>query len=399
MDSLLSTLRILDFSTLLPGPLATMVLADLGAEVIRVESPTRVDLARINPPYIAAEERISCSFAYVNRNKRSMVLDLKKKESIAVVEKLIEDYDIVLEQFRPGVMGRLGLSYEYLSSINPRLIYCSLTGYGQTGPLADRVGHDINYLARSGIMSYSGKKETGPGIMGIQVADVGSGSNNTVMAILAAVIFRMNTGKGQHIDVAMLDGLFPYHAVAAFRELYGAEEHSYETEVLNGGSLYDFYETADGRYISFGGLEPQFFDAFCKALGLDDLIEGAIFQFGCLEKSKEKIAAVIRSHSMDYWLEKFETIDACVDPVLSFSEAINTEHARERGIIVDVPGPDGVPIPQIAHPVKYSEYNPRYKRAGGELGQDTREILQSLGYKDETIDVMKSQGVFGDLEI
>jgi crotonobetainyl-CoA:carnitine CoA-transferase CaiB-like acyl-CoA transferase len=399
MDSLLSQLKILDFSTLLPGPFATMVLADLGADVVRIESPSRVDLNRINPPFVDEKGSISCSHAYLNRNKRSLALDLKKKESLAVIERLIGTYDIILEQFRPGVMDRLGLSYERLSTINPSLIYCSLTGYGQWGPWSGRVGHDINYLSLSGIMAYSGRKERGPGLMGIQVADVGSGSNNTIMAILAAVIYRMNTGKGQHIDVSMTDGLFPYHAVSALKELYGGQESSYESEVLNGGSLYDFYETADGRYIAFGGLEPQFFETFCKALGLDDMIEGTVLQPGNLENAKERIREIILSRPMNEWIDIFSGVDACVDPVLTFAEAVRTEQAEGRGILVMVPGPGGKEIPQIGHPVKYSAFIPKYRKSGGAVGEDTREVLESAGYDDAHIDEMKSQGIFGDLTI
>ena len=397
MSSLLTGLKILDFTTLLPGPFATMVLADLGAEVVRIESPTRMDLARIMPPFVDDEGKISCFHAYVNRNKKSVTLDLKNKESFSIIERLLNHYDIIIEQFRPGVMNRLGLSYERLSSINPGLIYCSLTGYGQTGPLKDRAGHDINYLSLSGIMGYSGTKKGGPTLMGIQIADVGSGSNNAIIGILAAVIYRMRTGKGQHIDVSMTDGLFPYHAVCATKELGGGGESvGYETEPLNGGSLYGFYKTADERYISFGGLEPQFFSAFCKALGVEDLIEGTVVQPGRLDEAKRK---VIRTKPMDYWVEKFKDIDACVEPVLSLSEAASSDLARDRGLFVDVPGPGGKPITQIAHPVKFSECSPEYKRAGCELGKDTLDVMQSLGYSSHEIEGMKSKGVFGGITI
>ncbi len=245
MEPLLSGIKILDFTYLLPGPFATMILSDLGAEVLRVESHTRMDMARLAPPYVDKDGTISCMHAYLNRNKRSIALDLKFKESIALIKRLIAEkgYDIVIEQFRPGAMGRLGLSYEILSGINPGLIYCSITGYGQTGPMRDRAGHDINYLALSGVMSYSGTKDGGPGLMGIQVADVGSGSNNAAIGLLAAIVHRMKTGKGQYIDVSMTDGVFPYHVVSGLGSLVGGPEPGYETEILNGGSLYGFYET------------------------------------------------------------------------------------------------------------------------------------------------------------
>ena len=235
MDALLQGVKVLDFTYLLPGPFATMMLSDLGAEVLRVESPTRIDMARLAPPFVDKECRVSCMHATLNRNKKSLALDLKKPECLEVIKRLISDqgYDILVEQFRPGAMKRLGLSYDDLSAIHPGLIYCSITGYGQTGPLRDRAGHDINYLSLSGIMSYSGRKDSGPCIMGIQVADVGSGSNNAVIAILAAVIHRMKTGKGQYIDISMTDGLFPHHVVSGIRGLIGEEDPGFETEMLH----------------------------------------------------------------------------------------------------------------------------------------------------------------------
>ncbi len=397
MSSLLAGLKILDFTTLLPGPFATMVLADLGADVVRIESPTRMDLARAMPPFVDDEGGISYFHAYVNRNKKSVALDLKNKDSFSVIERMLTHYDIIIEQFRPGVMDRLGLSYKRLSSINRGLIYCSLTGYGQTGHLKDRAGHDINYLSLSGIMGYSGRKEDGPTLMGIQVADVGSGSNNAIIGILAAVIYRMTTGKGQHIDVAMTDGLFPYHAAYASKKLCSGEDVSYETEPLNGGSLYGFYETKDNRYISFGGLEPQFFAAFCRVLGLEDLIEATVLQPGRLDEAKEKVKDIIKAKPLDYWVKRFKETDACVEPVLSFSEALDSDLVKERGMLVDVPGPGGKPITQIAHPIKFSETSPEYKRAGCELGKDTLDVLQSLGYSTHEIEGMKSKGVFGEI--
>jgi alpha-methylacyl-CoA racemase len=209
----LKGLKIIDFTTLLPGPYATMVLADLGADVLRVVSGSRPDLTEFMPPCIAGTN-LSCAASTLGRGKRSLALNLKDPRAGAIVLKLIKTHDILIEQFRPGVMARLGLDYETLKAVNPSLIYCSLTGYGQTGPLKNRAGHDINYLARSGIMAYSGRKATGPTLTGIQIADVASGSNNTVIGILAAVVHRLRTGEGQHIDVSMTDGVIAFNAIA-----------------------------------------------------------------------------------------------------------------------------------------------------------------------------------------
>jgi len=397
--ALLSGLKILDFTTLLPGPLATLMLADLGADVVRVESPNRPDLARLAPPYVEDVGPISCLHAYLNRNKRSLALDLKKAESFSVIERMIKSYDIVVEQFRPGVMERLGLSFERLSTINPGLIYCSLTGYGQSGPLKDRAGHDINYLALSGLMSYSGRKDTGPALLGTQLADIGSGTNNTVIGILAAVIHRMQTGEGQHIDVAMTDGLFPFHAAAAIKELCGEAPSTYESEVLSGGSLYGFYETADGRYIAFGGLEHQFFTVFCTTIGLEELIPGSVLQPGRVEEAKRQVAGVIRSKPLAHWVAVFKEKDACFEPVLTFGEAVRSEHASARALLVKVPGLNGTSHEQLACPIKFSGYQPAYKRIGCRIGQDTKEVLTELGLTATEIDGLKARGVFGEIDI
>jgi crotonobetainyl-CoA:carnitine CoA-transferase CaiB-like acyl-CoA transferase len=394
MAPLLSGIKILDFTYLLPGPFATMILSDLGAEVLRVESHTRIDMARIAPPYVDKAGTVSCMHAYLNRNKKSIALDLKYEESIAIIKRLISEkgFDVVIEQFRPGAMGRLGLSYETLSGINPGLIYCSITGYGQTGPLRDRAGHDINYLSLAGVMSYSGSKDRGPCLMGIQMADVGSGSNNAAIGLLAGIIHRMKTGKGQYIDVSMTDGMFPYHVVSGLGCLVGGTEPGYETEILNGGSLYGFYETSDNKYLSYGGLEPQFLNAFLNALGLSSYIPRLMEQ-GIGDEVKQRVREVIRSRDLSHWEDVFKDVDACVDPVLSVKEATMSEHAKARGLVVEVPGPDGTPIPQIAYPIRFSNYKPEYHRAGPSLGQDTSDVLNDLGLSGADIADLKSKGI------
>lgn len=393
---LLSNLKILDFTTLLPGPYATMILADLGADVLRIESSKRFDPIRVMPPFVDEKGSLSCGHAYLNRNKKSMALDLKNKDSFTVVERLIQHYDIIVEQFRPGVMERLGLSYERLSTINPEIIYCSITGYGQDSPLKERAGHDINYLSLSGIMSYSGRKDTGPNLMGIQIADVGSGSYNAIVSILAAFICRAGSGEGQYIDISMTDGLFSYQAMSAIMELSGMQSVGYETEMLNGGSLYDFYETADGKYISFGGIEPKFFNSFCDVLGLDDMKSKGIGQPGNLDIAKKRVSDLIKSKPRDYWVERFKDEDACLEPVLTFSEAIGSDHAKKRDIITEVPAPDGKKLTQIACPIKFSKFKPEYKRCGCKLGEDTLLIMKSLGFSDSEIESIKEKGVFGN---
>ena len=197
MKGILKSLKILDFTSMLPGPLASLYLADLGADVIRIESPERPDPMRSLPPF---KDGQSVAHSYLNRSKRSLGLNLKKNQAREIIFRLMEQYDVIIEQFRPGVMERLGLGYRELAAINPKLIYVSLTGYGQFGPYKDKAGHDINYLALAGTASYSGTKEHGPVLSGLQIADMAGGAHHVVMGLLAAVIHRLEQGKGQHLD-------------------------------------------------------------------------------------------------------------------------------------------------------------------------------------------------------
>jgi alpha-methylacyl-CoA racemase len=389
----LQGLKILDFTTLLPGPYATMMLADMGAEVLRVVSGTRLDLTTLLPPFIG-KENISAILAYLGRGKKSLTLNLKDLRAVKIVHQLLNEYDILIEQFRPGVMGKFGLDYPALKEGYPRLIYCSLTGYGQTGPMTDRAGHDINYLARSGLMAYSGRKEIGPVLTGMQIADIASGSNNSVIGILAAVVHRQQTGEGQYIDVAMTDGVMAFNAMVGAAFLADGQELEREGHLLNGGSLYDFYETSDGSHLSFGGLEPQFFAAFCRAIARPDLIPGTVVTAD-LPKIKKEIREIIQTKTREEWGKIFKNYDACVEPVLTLGEALSDPQAQERGMVVELPIPGGGSVKQLAHPIKYSETAPEYNHIGVSTGTHTYEVLKNLGYGDQEISEFEKSGLFG----
>ena len=391
-SGLLEYLKILDFSTLLPGPYATLVLSDLGADILRVVSGSRPDLTALMPPFLPGT-KISANLAWLGRGKRSITLNLKKPQGVTIIKQLISEYDILVEQFRPGVMNKLGLGYEYLKKINPGLIYCSLTGYGQDGPYSKRAGHDINYLARSGLMSYSGTKANGPVLTGMQIADVASGSNNVIIGILAAVLYRNNTGKGQHIDISMMDGVVPFNAMTGAGALVKGIDPTREGELLNGGSLYDFYEAKDGKYISFGGLEPQFFSAFCNTIGCPDLIEGGVMPKE-IDQVKTRVRKIIKTKTRDEWEKSFKDVDACVEPVLTLSEALDDPHVNHRGLVVDVKLPDGGSVRQIGTPIRFSEIPLQYSKAGQPAGTDNREVLLKLGYSEEEIEDFKTSGLF-----
>ncbi len=388
----LKKLKVLDFSTLLPGPFATMCLADLGADVLQIVSGSRLDLADLLPPFIK-EAKVSSAAAYLRRNKCSMTLNLKDPRAVRIVHQLLTEYDIIVEQFRPGIMAKLGLSYDSLRKINPALIYCSITGYGQTGPLRDRAGHDINYIARSGVASYSGKKDSGPSLLGMQVADVAAGSYNAVIGILAAVAHRHATGEGQHIDISMTDGMVAFNAVFGAAFLVNGRDIEREKDMLNGGSLYDYYETKDGKYLSVGSIEPQFFANFCTTIGRHDLIDSG-FMFQDVDRVKGEIRAIIRSKTRAEWMALFDATDACVEPVMTLSEVFRDSLALERGMVVDVPLPAGGAVRQLANPIKFSRTSPEYRRAGTKPGAHTADVLRGLKYTDAEIEEFEKTGLF-----
>nr|WP_174506648.1 CaiB/BaiF CoA-transferase family protein [Acinetobacter sp. Marseille-Q1620] len=369
MTGTLNGLKVLDFSTLLPGPFATMYLADLGAEVVHIESPTRPDLIRLLPPYANGQ---ATSHSYLNRNKQSIALDLKDPQNIELIKQKISDYDIVVEQFRPGVMQRLGLDYQTLSEINPRLIYCSITGYGQTGSYKDKAGHDINYISLSGIAGHSGRKINGPPPMGIQIADVAGGSMHAVIGILSAVIERQQSGLGQYIDISMTDCVVGLNNMAAAASLAGGQKQRVEQEHLNGGTFYDYYETKDGRYFSVGSLEPQFMSGLSVALELPILLEkGASFDPEDRQMVKLALAEKFKTQTFDQWKQIFMDIDVCVEPVLLLEEALNSDLANERHWVVDVPLQAGgeQTESQLACPIKFSRSVIKYDYIGQALGQ------------------------------
>jgi alpha-methylacyl-CoA racemase len=392
MPGPLSSLKVLDFSGLLPGPFGTMLLADMGADVLRVESPSRPDMVRLLPPH---EAGVSAAHAFLNRSKRGIAVDLKQPEGVALIKRLVADYDIVVEQFRPGVMERLGVGYEALRAINPKLIYCAITGYGQTGPYKDRAGHDMNYLAIAGVLGYNGRKSSGPAPVSVQIADVAGGSFHAVMGILAAVIHRMQTGEGQLVDISMTDAAFTLHALTAPPALVANQQPERESTQLNGGSFYDCYETKDGRHFSVGGLEPQFFMQFCSAIGRPELAPMGM-AFGNPEivaTLKTAIAEAMKTKTYAEWEQIFLAIDSCTEPVLSFAEACEHPQIRARHLIVDVPRPDGSLQKQLGTAIKFSRTPASFRYIGTELGSHTDEVLTEHGWSPDEIVRLRQEGV------
>lgn len=389
--TLLNGLKILDFSGALPGPMATMIFADLGADVIRIESARRIDLTRIMPPY--TEEKESFIHQHLNRSKQSLTLNLKSAQAVDVIKKLIEEYDIIVEGFRPGVMKRLGLDYETLQAINPRLIYCSITGYGQTGPYALKAGHDNNYLATAGVLDHSRHDGKKPVAQGIQIADIAGGTMHAAIGILAAALKRTETGLGQAIDVSMTDAAFTLNALYGTAYLGSGHEPQPEKEILNGGTYYDYYKTKDGRYFAVGSLEPQFRKKLCEALDIPEIIDNT-FNDSPYTQQRFKIAITDAFCSKTYeeWLHVFDySFDGCVEPVLTFKEACEHPQLKSRNMLVQVPTADGGTQIQIGSAFKFSDAQPQYKHIGAKLGEHNYDILRKLGYSDEQIDELQEQ--------
>ncbi|MCM3359480.1 CaiB/BaiF CoA-transferase family protein [Psychrobacillus sp. MER TA 171] len=394
---ILNGLKILDFSTLLPGPFATMMLADMGADVIKIEAPNREDfLKHIEPK----DGEVSATFAHLNRSKRSLAIDLKLAESKDIIYRLIEEYNIVIEQFRPGVMDKLGIGYEKLKEINPKIIFCSITGYGQTGPLRNRAGHDINYLSIAGVASYSARKNQAPVPGGIQVADLAGGSMPAVIGILAAVYHRHSTGEGQHIDVSLTDVAFSLNAMYGPNFLVGGENPKEEEMLLNGGTFYDYYETKDGRYFSVGSLEPKFQQKLCELLGDRNFIKLSNSNSKEDQQAfKEIVTKEFKARNFDEWISILgDDFDGCVEPVLSISETVQHPQILARNMVTTVPKSEGGEQQQIAFPIKFSASRPEYRFAGVSTGKHTQEILKSLGMDLPEIQSLAEKGVFGEIK-
>lgn len=334
----LEGVKVLDLSRLLPGPYATLVLADLGAQVDKVEEPEVGDYTRHAPPM---KGDVSALFLALNRNKRSIALDLKSSEGLAALKALARHYDVLVESFRPGVMARLGCGYEVLAAENPRLIVCSVTGFGSTGPDAQRAGHDLGYQARAGLLAYGGAANGAPAHPGAQVADLG-GSLFGVIGILAALHERSRTGRGRVVDVSLTESATAFlHMQWGARLALGAEGAPLQRgrEALNGGyPCYGLYETADRRWVALGALEPRFFLGLCQALGRPELIDGAWDVGEAGRQTRAALEEIFRQRTRADWVERFQGLDLCVEPVLEGDEARDDAQLRARGLFVEADG-------------------------------------------------------------
>jgi crotonobetainyl-CoA:carnitine CoA-transferase CaiB-like acyl-CoA transferase len=322
----LSGILVLDFTTLLPGPLATLMLAEAGADVIKIERPGGEDM-RVMPPVRDGEAVV---FAMLNRGKKSLVLDLKSESDRKALVPLIQKADVVVEQFRPGVMERLGLGYAAVKELNPRIVYCSISGYGQQGPRAGEAGHDINYVAATGLLALQPGPVDRPVVPPALVADIGGGTMPAVINILLGLRQRDATGEGVYLDIAMTDAMFTFAWYAyAIGQATGTYPGPGEIRLVGGSPRYRLYPTRDGKLVACGALEQKFWISFCNTIGLpaplmDDLADPAA--------SKAAIAAIIARETAEHWRPKFAAADCCVTIMACLEEALHDPHFVERGL-------------------------------------------------------------------
>ncbi len=342
----LAGVRVLDFSTLLPGPLATLMLAEAGAEVIKIERPGRGDEMRSYAPKFGVD---SVNFALLNRGKRSIAIDLKDPLAIERLLPLVGSADVLVEQFRPGVMDRLGLGYERLKTFNPRLVYCAITGYGQSGPRAQEAAHDLNYVAETGMLGLAADADGAPVLPMALVADIAGGAYPAVVNILLALMGREVTGQGCKLDVAMTDNLFTFMYWAIGNGLAAGEWPRPGGELVTGGSpRYRIYRTADDQFVAAAPLEQKFWDNFCAAIGLEATLRDDTRDPEAVTRA---VAERIHAHPASHWRGAFAGKDVCACIVKSVQEALADSHFIERGLFARRLVADGRQIPALPVPV------------------------------------------------
>ncbi|HYT28336.1 MAG TPA: CaiB/BaiF CoA-transferase family protein [Ktedonobacteraceae bacterium] len=395
MSQPLSGIRVLDLSRLLPGAYATQMLADFGADVIKVEEPGSGDYGRFMPPQGAGG--MSLYFIAINRNKRSMTLNLKSAEGRAIFQRMARQADVVLESFRPGVMERLGLGYEQLKEINPGLVYCAISGYGQDGPYRLRAGHDLNYAGYAGLLHYNRGRYGEPAMPPTQLGDLAGGSFMAVIGILTALVERAQSGTGRMVDVSMTEGVMSLLPLAATAYLNSGEAPIPGRSGLDGGlPCYNIYETQDGKHVTLAALEYKFWHTFCTHIGHLELLPFHVpVGPGEREQAIDMLRAIFKTRTRDEWVAELAEIDTCFGPVYTLEEALNDPQAQARGVSVNSQVADETAsafrtLPSFPR-ISGVEQEQRYSAPG--MGEHTVELLQAIGYSEAEIEQFKAGGV------
>jgi alpha-methylacyl-CoA racemase len=381
----LEGVRVLDLTRLLPGAFCSLLLADMGADVIKVEPPGSGDYMRWYPPLVDGQ---SVLFNALNRNKRSLTLNLKSEAGRELFKELASRADVVLEGNRPGVMDRLGIGWPVLKELNPRLVMCAITGYGQSGPWADRAGHDLNYMAIAGALSLNGTREQRPHPLAVQVADIGGGGQGAAVAVLGALLEVARGGAGRFLDVSMTDGALTWLAIPLAQVRAQGEPVPRGMHRLTGRyACYGVYECADGRFMSVGALEPKFWRALCEALDRPDLVEDQYAEGPAQERLRAQLAAVFAGRSRDQWQKRLGGLEVCCEPVLELDEVAAHPQIQARGLVGEFP--TGTEIaPQVP-------FEQEWRRRGPPgLGEHTAEVMGEVGIGPERLEELREAGVF-----
>ena len=388
----LNNITVLDLTRLLPGPYATQLLRDMGAEVIKVEDPDVGDYAR-------SATKGPSLFEAINRGKKSIALDLKTDAGREAFFRLAEDADVVFEQFRPGVVEKLGVEYEAVERRNPEIVYCSLTGYGQEGPYADRVGHDLNYIGMAGLLDVTRDGPTEkPRIPGYTIADM-AGGLFAAFTILGGILSRDATGEGEYIDISMTDAVLSFSQILAFEVFAGERPQPGETPHTGLNPWYNVYETADGEYVTLAANEPKFWRVFCETIGREDLIEfhrdrQPIADEEVRNELEAELREIFATKTQSEWEDELGDADTMFGVVNSLPEALEHPQIEARGIIRR---PDDAP-PRIGFPAISSEGFPNYDTTVPGHGENTEVVLSSQGFTGEEIASLRDRGAFGNLE-
>jgi crotonobetainyl-CoA:carnitine CoA-transferase CaiB-like acyl-CoA transferase len=374
----LSQLKVLDLSRQLPGPFCSMLLADLGADVLVISNPT--DPLGVGIPYLA-------------RNKRSMTLNLKNAAGRDIFVRMAAEADVVLEGYRPGVPVRLGIDYDTLRARNPRLIYCSISGYGQDGPYRDRVGHDINYIAYAGVLNFVGEAEGPPVIPGVQIADIAGGGLMAAVGILTAVIARAHTGQGQFVDISMFDGTLTCNAYHVLLYQLTGRLPARGGEQLTGRyPCYAVYETRDRRHLTIGAFEPHFWSTLCRHFGREDFIEPQWEEGAKREEMFAFFRAAFRRKTLADWMRELSDQEICFGPVNTLEETFADPQLRHRQMIAEMDTPTGRTT-IIGNPIKLSETPPTLRTPPPRFGEHTDGVLAGMGFGTDEIARLRAEGV------